>query len=134
MPVNGPHIAEFGQFSSGLFIKRISQEADPDSPDSNSEARDAFERLTDCSRLDYLPPTTTRPGVGLAGTLWSEASTSSTLAAVQEGVQSIGTNIQRRVGMLAGLQSFNKQLNNSADSVVWREVGALAQDPDQVRF
>ncbi len=43
MPLQ-PNDAE-GQ-SGGLFVKRVTQEADYDSPDFTSSARDAFERLT----------------------------------------------------------------------------------------
>mmetsp|Transcript_26092 Transcript_26092/g.54952 ORF Transcript_26092/g.54952 Transcript_26092/m.54952 type:complete len:709 (-) Transcript_26092:56-2182(-) len=113
--------------SSGMFIQRTTQEADPYSPDFNSEARDAFERLTDPCRLDHIYPSNTRPGVGLAGLLWSEASTSNAMKAVRNGVQSI-----RGVPSIRRFTSEIKEtLKESNDHIVWREVNTLAQDPLQ---
>jgi len=117
------------QSSSGIFIKRVTQEADYGSPDFSYFARDAFERLTDTARLDHIYQEPTAPGVGLAGALWSESSTHNTLTAAQHGVQSIRENIHRRVGLLTGLPPALSQ--ESQNDLLWREVDALAEDPDQ---
>ena len=116
-----------------MYLKRVPQEVDEASPCFNSESRDAFERLTNPSRLDYLAPDSVEIGVGLAGILWSNASaTYSTL--LQHGVQSLSTKIHRRVGLLTGLEyETQPQHHNAADSIQWREVDAFAQDPHQVR-
>ena len=84
--------------------------------------------------MDHIFQETTDPGVGLAGALWSEASTSNTFAAVQHGVQSISENIHRRVGLLAGLHPTLSHENEDANAVLWREVDTLAEDPHQVRM
>lgn len=135
MPITSEHDEEFGKrSSSSMLIRRVTQEADPDSPYYNSVARDAFERLTDSSRLDYMPPKLTTPGVGLAGTLWSEASTSSTLKGLRHGVHSLSTTVHHRIGLLQGVEPVLMEEEVSSDHVVWREVDTLAQDPLQVRF
>jgi len=132
VPIKSPNVLDLKRQSSGIFIKRVTQEADHQSRNFNSAARDAFERLTDTARLDYISHKTAYPGVGLAGALWSEASTSKTLTAVQHGVQSISSSIHRRVGLLAGFQSTLIREKENANSVLWREVDTLAEDPDQV--
>ena len=58
-----------------LYMRSPPQEADHDSPSFDSVARDAFERLVDTTRLDFMPLKTLDPGVGLAGLLWAEQST-----------------------------------------------------------
>eukprot|EP01082_Thalassiosira_pseudonana_P001003 g998.t1.2.5e174188 g998 g998.t1 contig10:1155753-1157611(-) len=122
---------EAGSSRGGMYLKRVPQEVDEASPCFNSESRDAFERLTNPSRLDYLAPDSVEIGVGLAGILWSNASaTYSTL--LQHGVQSLSTKIHRRVGLLTGLEyETQPQHHNAADSIQWREVDAFAQDPHQ---
>jgi len=127
IPIASPSYADIRRQSSGIFVKRVTQEADYDSPDFNSAARDAFERLTDTTRLDHIYQQDTDPGVGLAGALWSEASTSNTLA----GVQSISDTIQRRVSILAGVQAALTHDADTANSICWRSVDTLAEDPDQ---
>ena len=81
--------------------------------------------------MDHIFQETTDPGVGLAGALWSEASTSNT---IQHGVQSISESIHRRVGLLAGLHPTLSHENEDANVVLWREVDTLAEDPHQVRM
>ena len=81
--------------------------------------------------MDHIFQETTDPGVGLAGALWSEASTSNT---IQHGVQSISESIHRRVGLLAGLHPTLSHENEDANVVLWREVDTLAEDPHQVRI
>ncbi|KAL7535602.1 hypothetical protein ACHAXR_006595 [Thalassiosira sp. AJA248-18] len=130
IPIKPPNTVDIRRQSSGIFIKRVTQEADQESPNFNSAARDAFERLTDTTRLDYLSQKTTDPGVGVAGALWSDATTSKPLAVVQHGVQSISSSVHRRVSLLAGLPTHNHGHEN-ANSVLWREVDSLAEDPDQ---
>jgi len=131
IPIKSPNVMDIRRQSSGLFVSRVTQEADYESPDFSSAARDAFERLADTTRLGHIFQETTDPGVGLAGALWSEASTSNTFAAVQHGVQSISENIHRRVGLLASLNSTLSHENEDADAILWREVDTLAEDPHQ---
>ena len=50
IPIMPPHALDVKRHSSGLFIKRITQEADYRSPNYNPSAREAFERLTDTTR------------------------------------------------------------------------------------
>lgn len=83
--------------SGGLLLKRRTQETDPNSNYSSSEALDAFNKLTDPSRNDYIPVTPTDPGVGLPGVLWAECMC----------------------------------MNCPCPPVLWRDVGELANDPDQ---
>lgn len=128
IPIQSPNVMDIKRQSSGLFISRVTQEADYESSDFSSAARDAFERLTDTTRLDHIFQETTDPGVGLAGALWSEASTSNT---IQHGVQSISESIHRRVGLLAGLHPTLSHENEDANVVLWREVDTLAEDPHQ---
>ena len=110
----------------GLLLKRMTQETDPDNDYSTSEALDAFNKLTDPSRRDFLPASPTDPGVGLPGVLWAEQS-SSTLGA--------GVNRVRRNPLL---HSSGPHIGgggggfHSHDSIVWRDVGELANDPHQV--
>ncbi len=56
-----------------LYIRRPPQESDENSPSFELSAKEAYEQLTDPTHIDYLPKHSTRPGVGLAGVLWSEA-------------------------------------------------------------
>jgi len=137
---------------SGLFIKRITQEADYNSPNYNPSARDAFERLTDTTRLDYVSQGTTDPGVGIAGTLWSEShsnalaavreSTNNTLAAVQSGVQTLSYKISDtlllpHLSPRRTIRSFNpiahhgQENGQASHNIIWRDVDSLAEDPDQ---
>jgi len=92
----------------GMLIKRITQEADPTNSYSTKEAADAYEKLTDRSSPGFLPPTSLDVGVGLPGVLWAETSPSKGL-----------NNPQQRAVQ--------------KDSVFWRDVEELANDPDQVR-
>lgn len=126
VPIKSSNVMDLRRHSS-LFITRVTQEADYASPHFNSAARDAFERLTDTVRLDHLSKKMTDPGVGVAGALWSEASTSTSAP----GVESISSSIHRRVGLLAGVPSIYGHESDDANAVLWREVDTLAEDPDQ---
>jgi hypothetical protein len=123
---------ESGRCGCGIHIKRIPQEADQQSPNYSPEARDAFERLTHKSRMDYLASEPVESGRSLAGALWSETSTSGTLDAVTNGVLSIGSTIHKRVGLLVGSQPT--QSADIADTIFWRELEELVADPNQVRL
>lgn len=50
---------EAGQSGGGLYVKRMTQEADSENEYSNSKAMDAYGKLTDRSRKDYLGATPT---------------------------------------------------------------------------
>ena len=128
IPIKSPHIIDLQRQTTSLFTKRTLQEADYQSPTFDPAARDVFERLTDNTRLDYISKNATDAGLGVAGVLWSETSTQSALARVSEGVQSIGSSIHRRVGLLAGLHPEVEDAN----AVLWRDIETLAEDPDQV--
>lgn len=115
---------------SGIHIRRVPQEADHDSPSYDPESRDAFERLTCKSRLDFLSPEPVESGVSLAGALWSETSMPNPLEAVSNGVKSMTTSVHKRFGLLAGLQPV--EISNTTESIIWREVDELVKDPNQV--
>ncbi|KAK1739795.1 HPP family transmembrane protein [Skeletonema marinoi] len=139
-----PNALDVKQHRRSLFIKRIPQEADYNSPNYNPSARDAFERLTVTTRLDYCSKNATDPGVGVAGALWSESNNSSVLstgalAVVQSGVQTLSDKISDKLhlhisdplnrsirGMVLGQD--NEQVSNR---VLWRDINSLAEDPDQ---
>jgi hypothetical protein len=121
---------ESGRSECGMYIKRIPQEADHKSPSYRPESRDAFERLANKSRIDYLAPESVVSGRGLAGALWSETSASRTLESFSNGTFSIGYTIQKGVGFLAGLQPVKSA--DTIDAITWREVGELVTDPNQV--
>ena len=86
-----------------LYVKRRTQESDSDNSYYSEEAAEAYERLTNRHREDYLEAAPLEPGLSLAGLLWSEMS----------GGQYHGGH-------------------NGVDSLVWREVQEIADDPDQV--
>lgn len=46
VPIKSPNVVDLRKQSSGIFVRRVAQEADYESPDFSSSARDAFERLT----------------------------------------------------------------------------------------
>uniref|UniRef100_A0A7S2LEL8 HPP transmembrane region domain-containing protein n=1 Tax=Skeletonema marinoi TaxID=267567 RepID=A0A7S2LEL8_9STRA len=143
-PMMPPNALDVKQHRRSLFIKRIPQEADYNSPNYNPSARDAFERLTVTTRLDYCSKNATDPGVGVAGALWSESNNSSVLstsalAVVQSGVQTLSDKISDKLhlyksdplnrsirGMVLGQD--NEQASNR---VLWRDINSLAEDPDQ---
>ena len=104
-----------GGDSGGLLLKRKPQETDPDNDYSTSEALDAFNKLTDASHNGYIPVSSTDPGVGLPGALWAESS-----KVGSEG----GMNFNRAWGGIG---------QHGHDTVLWRDVCELANDPDQVR-
>ena len=56
-----------------LYIRRKPQEADEKSPSFQASAKEAYDQLTDTNSNDYLYQLETQPGIGLAGSLWSEA-------------------------------------------------------------
>lgn len=144
-PVMPPHALDVKQHRRSLFIKRITQEADYNSSNYNSSAKDAFERLTETTRLDFVSKAATDPGVGVAGALWSESNSNAlstkTLAVVQSGVQSLSETISDKLhlhissprrtvkGMAAS--HFNHENEQVSNRVLWRDINSLAEDPDQ---
>ena len=98
----------------GLLLKRSPQETDSDNDYATAEALDAFSKLTDPSYNGYIPVSSTDPGVGLPGALWAESS----------NVGSEGMNFNRAWGGIG---------HHGHDTVQWRDVCELADDPDQVR-
>jgi len=143
-PMMPPNALDVKQHRRSLFIKRIPQEADYNSPNYNPSARDAFERLTVTTRLDYCSKNATDPGVGVAGALWSESNNSSVLstsalAVVQSGVQTLSDKISDKLHLYKSdplnrsirdmvLGQDNEQASNR---VLWRDINSLAEDPDQ---
>lgn len=85
-------------------------------------------RLTDGSRQDYMAPQTVFPGQGLAGVLWSEASSKwtrtwrETLASKILGHSDAPAVSPRELYM---------DVRRSHHKVVWRNVRQLEEDPDQ---
>lgn len=72
-----------------------------------------FNRLTDSTRKDFIPPMSYAPGVGVPGTLWAEASQA-------------GPMMMRRSKM--GSSEFFSPLPKN---VFWRNLKQLHMDPDQ---
>ena len=106
---------ESGINGSGSFlIKRQPQETDPDNDYATSEALEAYDKLTNVTQSGYIAVNETDPGVGLPGALWAESS---------GGGSDTGANFNRAWG----------GIGHSHESVVWRDVCELADDPDQVR-
>ena len=147
IPIMPPHSLDVKQHRRSLFIKRITQEADYNSPNYSSSAKDAFERLTETTRLDFVSKAATDPGVGVAGALWSESNSNAlstkTFAAVQSGVQSLSETISDRLhlnitsphrrtvrGMIVS-SHFNQENEQVSNRVLWRDIESLAEDPDQ---
>lgn len=87
-----------------LFIKRRTQESDDENDYYTKDAAESYDRLTNQTRDDYLAASPIEPGLSVAGLLWSEMSSS----------HGIG------------------QGHGGQDSVVWRDVQEIADDPDQV--
>jgi len=107
---------ETGISGSGSFlIKRQPQETDPDNDYATPEALDAYNKLTNVTQSGYIAVNETDPGVGLSGALWAESS---------GGGSDTGANFNRAWGGIG---------HSGHESVVWRDVGELADDPDQVR-
>ena len=99
----------------GILLKRKPQETDKDNDYATSEAVNSYNKLTDPSHPSYIHVNSTDPGVGLAGALWAESSSMGS----SEG----GMNFNRAgVGWV------------SMDTIQWRDVCELANDPDQVRY
>lgn len=122
------HDEEAGSNGCGLLIKRITQEADPSNAYSTKEAVDAYEKLTDRSSPGFLPPSSLDVGVGLPGVLWAEAPSSKGMNNTQQRT-SIGS--RQRTSIVGS--SRNLIESGPKDSVAWRDVEELANDPDQVR-
>ena len=153
-----------------IYIRCPTQEADHDSPSFDSVARDAFERLVDTTRMDFMPLRTLEPGVGLAGLLWAEQSTmnggSGIAGDVGQKVRQKVVNFGATMGIFSRLDSHSSHEHDDHDSlddpldrklshsslldglepakgtenievkqsgglVRWRDVEALAEDPDQ---
>ena len=140
-PIVPPSALDLKQHSSGLFIRRIPQEADFNSPSYNPTARDAYERLTDTTRLDYVVQGTTDPGVGIAGAMWSESNykslSANTLAAVTTGVQTLSSTFFSSSSQNRSNRSYRASKpaayyeDDSPSSIRWRDIKDLAEDPDQ---
>lgn len=152
-----------------LYMRSPPQEADHDSPSFDSVARDAFERLVDTTRLDFMPLKTLDPGVGLAGLLWAEQSTMNggpgiagdVGQKVRERVVNLGKGLFSRLDSVSssehdghdplddpldrkishsslldglepvkGTETFDVKQSNGL-GLVWRDVEALSEDPDQ---
>eukprot|EP01082_Thalassiosira_pseudonana_P000530 g1004.t1 g1004 contig10:1164842-1166801(+) len=122
---------EAGQSGGGLYVKRMTQEADSENEYSNSKAMDAYGKLTDRSRKDYLGATPTGPGVGLPGVLWSEASSKVPNGGLSFGLHSMRGHSSERHISGGNPISFGGGSNASHEFVNWREVDVLANDPDQ---
>lgn len=137
VPLNDTADEESGKVYDGLYVKRIPQEVDPNNDYSSKEAITAFARLTERSRSDYIHPIPTGPGVGLPGVLWSETSNGANtsgsarnLDRSQRSARSLASQTNQRGGNNMSLvAAFTK---GTCDSVAWRHVDALANDPDQV--
>ncbi|KAL7472238.1 hypothetical protein ACHAXS_012566 [Conticribra weissflogii] len=135
--LNDSEDEESGKVHDGLYIKRSPQEVDPNNDYSSKEAMTAFAQLTDGSRSDYIHPLPTGPGVGLPGVLWSETSRG---ANTTGGSARVLERNHRSTRLLAS-QTNQKGGNNkslvaafskgASDSVSWRRVDELANDPDQ---
>ena len=104
-----------GSGSGSFLIKRQPQETDPDNDYATPEALEAYNKLTNVTQSGYIAMNETDPGVGLSGALWAESS---------GGGSDAGANFNRAWGGIG---------HSGHESVVWRDVQELADDPDQVR-
>ena len=101
----------------GILLKRKPQETDKDNDYATSEAVNSYNKLTDVTHPSYINVNSTDPGVGLAGALWAESSSMGS----SEG----GMNFNRAWGGMG---------QHGNDTIQWRDVCELANDPDQVRY
>lgn len=123
---------ETGLRSGGLLVKRRTRETDPANEHTcRDEALIAFDRLTDASRKDFLPPVPTDPGVGLPGVLWAGGSSASAGARLAHSLS--GARLAHSLSTARLAHSLSGRQNvGGGETVVWRDVAALADDPDQV--
>jgi hypothetical protein len=85
-------------------------------------------RLVDASREDYVAPAPLAPGVGLTGALWAEAQQGK--PAKRRVSQSMRSAQSMRSGRNTDLFAGGDE-PSSINTIKWREVNALAEDPDQ---
>ena len=109
-----------------LYIRRKPQESDEASPSFQVSAKEAYEQLTDTSHSDHLSQSTTQPGVGLAGLLWSEA----TQLRNDQHLSRMRKQ-QQRNGSLTQSDVEHSEDNVIDTTLQWRHVDDLASDPDQ---
>ena len=110
---------ETGSSGCGMCIKRKTQEADPSNRYCTQQAVDAHRRLTDPSHSGFLPAAATEVGVGLAGVLWAETASSK---GINHGRQMVNNHSRRHL----------THGGHGNESVSWRSLEELANDPDQV--
>lgn len=95
-------------------------------------------RLTNASRDDFLPPIPLTPGEGLPGVLWAEVcgDTNSFVNRKWFGSHHSRSRSRGRSGLPDLAAIFSGDANSphpqhGSKQVVWREVNAIANDPDQ---
>lgn len=130
---------ETGGRTGSLLLKRRTQESDEGSAHHAPSATFALGRLTDRSRPDHVPASPTDPGVGLPGVLWSESSSPSASSGIGGAAHNLGGMIRNGAHHLPGHHQSGRNVlagagaaGSSQDGVQWRDVGELADDPDQV--
>ena len=96
-------------------------------------ACEAFHRLTKPERPDYVSAKALAPGVGLGGTLWSEASFYSQSKRFSYESDDNDEESQRSMNpiILSPSGRALKMVKRKVQRVVWRDIKALALDPDQ---
>jgi hypothetical protein len=141
---------------SGLLVKRKPQDADTENDYATDDAIEAYNKLIDTSRKDYVAANPTDPGVGLSGVLWAESSGSALPGVLHlpkmglfrhddgggggsSSERNLNTSFRRRGSGMKRRGSVGGNLGGSFRNVkshgqlVWRDVDELAIDPDQVR-
>ena len=83
-------------------------------------------RLTDSHRQDFIPPKPLAPGEGLPGVLWAETHVHPLTRSGSGG--SVRVRHRRTTSNAASIIFPDAQ---PSFSVVWREIKAIAEDPDQ---
>ena len=102
-------------------------------PYARGSSNSKFEQLTNPSLPGYLLPVPVAPGVGLPGALWSEAQ-SGNIANRRGGMtnerrRSLRTSVRAKDAR--SFETLDNRNDTLARNVKWREVKALADDPDQ---
>jgi hypothetical protein len=99
-----------------------------------------FDRLTDPTKPGYIEPSPLPPGVGLSGALWAEAQGGNAANRGQSarrgnisrrGSGSIARKASTRAGDFESYDDIGNRNDVLERSVEWREIKALAEDPDQ---
>lgn len=95
-------------------------------------ACEEFHRLTKPDRPDYVSAKALAPGVGLGGSLWAEASLYSQSERFSFMFDDNDEEAQKlKNPIIPTSEKALKMIKRKVQRVVWRDIAALALDPDQ---